>query len=188
MIKSHGLNHNLSGEGRMEIKHIDTILLNPLEDEISKAEIDSILEKNKDKPGSIMVILNDIQNAIGFVSEEMQQYVADYLHTPVSKIHGVISFYSFFTTKPRGKHTIKICLGTACYVGGAPQLIEKIKQLIGIGPGETNDDWTITVEECRCVGACSQAPVVVIDDEIHGRVKPSTIAKLLRTITTEETA
>lgn len=169
----------------MEIRNTNTVLLNPLEDKTTKAAIDAILEKNKDKPGSIMVILNELQNTVGFVSEELQQYVADYLHTPVSKIHGVISFYSFFTTQPRGKHTIKICLGTACYVGGAPQLIEKVKQLIGIGPGQTNDDWTITVEECRCVGACSQAPVVVIDDEIHGRVKPSTIAKLLRTVTTE---
>ncbi len=170
----------------METAKLNTILLNPLQDSQSKAKIDAILEKNKDKPGSIMVILNELQNTIGFVSEELQQYVANYLHTPVSKIHGVISFYSFFTTKPRGKHTIKICLGTACYVGGSTQNIEKVKQLIGIGPGETNDDWTITVEECRCVGACSQAPVVVIDDEIHGRVKPSMIAKLLRSITTEE--
>jgi NADH:ubiquinone oxidoreductase subunit E len=170
----------------METEKLNTVLFNPLQDAKAKAEIDAILEKNKDKPGSIMVILNELQNTVGFVSEELQQYVADYLHTPVSKIHGVISFYSFFTTQPRGKHIIKICLGTACYVGGASQLIEKIKQLIGIGPGETNADWTITVEECRCVGACSQAPVVVIDDEIHGRVKPSTLAKLLRTITTEE--
>jgi NADH:ubiquinone oxidoreductase subunit E len=170
----------------METVKSNTVLFNPLQDEKAKAEIDAILEKNMDKPGSIMVILNELQNTVGFVSEDLQQYVADYLHTPVSKIHGVISFYSFFTTQPRGKHTIKICLGTACYVGGASQLIEKIKQLIGIGPGETNDDWTITVEECRCVGACSQAPVVVIDDEIHGRVKPSTMAILLRSITTEE--
>lgn len=170
----------------METAKSNIVLLNPLQDVQAKAQIDAILEKNMDKPGSIMVILNELQNTIGFVSEELQQYVADYLHTPVSKIHGVISFYSFFTTKPRGKHTIKICLGTACYVGGASQIIEKVKQLIGIGPGETNDDWTITVEECRCVGACSQAPVVVIDDEIHGRVKPSIIAKLLRSITTEE--
>ncbi len=169
----------------METRITNPVLLDPLQDVKTKAAIDAILEKNQDKPGSIMVILNELQNTVGFVSEELQQYVADYLHTPVSKIHGVISFYSFFTTQPRGKHTIKICLGTACYVGGAPQLIEKVKQLIGIGPGETNDDWTITVEECRCVGACSQAPVVVIDDEIHGRVKPSTIAKLLRTVTIE---
>jgi NADH:ubiquinone oxidoreductase subunit E len=169
----------------METRITNPVLLDPLQDVKTKAAIDAILEKNQDKPGSIMVILNELQNTVGFVSEELQQYVADYLHTPVSKIHGVISFYSFFTTQPRGKHTIKICLGTACYVGGAPQLIEKVKQLIGIGPGETNDDWTITVEECRCVGACSQAPVVVIDDEIHGRVKPSTIAKLLRSVTIE---
>ncbi len=170
----------------METEKTNPVLFNPLNDEKAKAEIDAILEKNKDKPGSVMVILNELQNTVGFVSEDLQQYVANYLRTPVSKIHGVISFYSFFTTQPRGKHTIKICLGTACYVGGAEQIIEKVKQLIGIGPGETNADWTITVEECRCVGACSQAPVVVIDDEIHGRVKPSTIAKLLRTITVEE--
>ncbi len=170
----------------METQKSKITLFNPLEDAQTKAQIDAILETNKDRPGSIMVILNEIQDKIGFVSEEIQQYVADYLHVPVSKIHGVITFYSFFTTQPRGKHTIKICLGTACYVGGASQLIEKIKQLIGIAPGETNADWTITVEECRCVGACSQAPVVVIDGEIHGRVKPNTLAKLLRTITTEE--
>jgi len=170
----------------METQKSKITLFNPLEDAQTKAQIDAILETNKDRPGSIMVILNEIQDKIGFVSEELQQYVADYLHVPVSKIHGVITFYSFFTTQPRGKHTIKICLGTACYVGGASQLIEKIKQLIGIAPGETNADWTITVEECRCVGACSQAPVVVIDGEIHGRVKPNTLAKLLRTITTEE--
>lgn len=188
MIKSHGLNHILNSEGNMETTTKNSILLNPLENPESKATIDAILEKYQDVPGSTMVILNELQNKIGFVSEDLQQYVADYLHIPVSKVHGVISFYSFFTTKPRGKHTIKVCLGTACYVGGAPQLIEKIRQLIGIGPGETNDDWTVTVEECRCVGACSQAPVVVIDDEIHGRVKPSTIAKILRSVTTEPKA
>ena len=84
----------------METKNTKTVLLNPLKDKITKATVDAILEKNKDKPGSIMVILNELQNTVGFVSEELQQYVADYLHTPVSKIHGVISFYSFFTTQP----------------------------------------------------------------------------------------
>jgi len=141
-----------------------------------------ILEEHKNKPGSLMVILNEIQAKIGFVSEEIQQFIAEYLHIPVSKIHGVITFYSFFTTRPRGKHTIKFCMGTACYVGGAPQLIEKAKQLLGIEMGMTTDDGNITMEECRCVGACSQAPVVVVDENIHGRVKPSKITTLIRTI------
>ncbi len=141
-----------------------------------------ILEEHKNKPGSLMVILNEIQAKIGFVSEEIQQFIAEYLHIPVSKIHGVITFYSFFTTRPRGKHTIKFCMGTACYVGGAPQLIEKAKQLLGIEMGMTTDDGNITMEECRCVGACSQAPVVVVDENIHGRVRPSKITTLIRTI------
>jgi len=141
-----------------------------------------ILEEHKNKPGSLMVILNEIQAKIGFVSEEIQQFIAEYLHIPVSKIHGVITFYSFFTTRPRGKHTIKFCMGTACYVGGAPQLIEKAKQLLGIEMGMTTDDGNITMEECRCVGACSQSPVVVVDENIHGRVRPSKITTLIRTI------
>ena len=141
-----------------------------------------ILEEHKNKPGSLMVILNDVQAKIGFVSEQIQQFIANYLKVPVSKVHGVISFYSFYTTRPRGKHTIKFCMGTACYVGGAAQLIDKAKQLIGIEMGKTTDDGNITMEETRCVGACSQAPVVVVDESIHGRVQPSKVATLIRTI------
>ncbi len=133
-----------------------------------------------------MVILNEVQTKIGFVSEPIQNYIANQMRVPVSKVHGVISFYSFFTTQPRGKHTIKFCLGTACYVGGAAQLIDKAKQLVGIEMGKTTDDGNITLEECRCVGACSQAPVVVIDDTIHGRVKPSKIAQLVRALEKED--
>jgi NADH:ubiquinone oxidoreductase subunit E len=110
----------------------------------------------------------------------MQSYVAHRMHVPVSTIHGVISFYSFFTTIPRGKHTIKFCLGTPCYVGGTPQLIDKAKQVLGIEPGQTTKDGNVTMEVCRCVGACSQAPVVVIDEEINGRVKPNKFPQLVK--------
>lgn len=163
--------------------HID-----PTQNPELAAKIDSILEEHRDKPGSLMVILNEVQTKIGFVSEQIQSYIAASLHIPVSKVHGVISFYSFFTIRPRGKHTIKFCLGTACYVGGAPQLIDKAKQLLGVELGNTTDDGktSITVEACRCVGACSQAPVVVIDDTIYGRVKPSKITQLIRTLYKEE--
>jgi NADH:ubiquinone oxidoreductase subunit E len=94
----------------------------------------------------------------------------------------VISFYSFYTTQPRGKHTVKFCIGTACYVGGAEQLIDKAKQLIGIEMGQTTSDGNITMEDCRCVGACSQAPVVVVDEVIHGRVQPGKMVSIIRTI------
>lgn len=145
-----------------------------------KAIIDQILSANQDRPGATMVVLNELQNQIGFVSGPMQAYVARKLHVPISTVHGVVSFYSFFTTSPRGRHTIKFCLGTACYVGGADQLIEKVKQTLGIGPGETTPDGAITLEVCRCVGACSQAPVITIDDEVSGRVRPNKIPQLLR--------
>jgi NADH:ubiquinone oxidoreductase subunit E len=152
----------------------------PLADPEKKRLIDEILEKNKDLPGALMVILNELQSRIGYISNPMQQYVADALHIPVSKVHGVVTFYSFFTTTPRGRHTIKFCMGTACYVGGTPQLIEKAKSLLGIEPGQTTPDGNITLELCRCVGACSQAPVVVVDEQIMGRVRPNKFPQILR--------
>ncbi len=148
--------------------------------------IDSILEENKNLPGALMVILNELQAQIGFISEPMQQYVARKMLIPVSNVHGVVSFYSFFTTQPRGKHTIKFCMGTACYVGGMPQLIEKAKQVLGVAPGQTTKDGQITLEICRCVGACSQAPVIVIDEESHGRVRPNKLPQLVRTVQNED--
>jgi NADH-quinone oxidoreductase subunit E len=157
-------------------------LLDPNHNSELAERLVNILEEHKNKPGSLMVILNDVQAKIGFVSEQIQQFIANYLKMPVSKVHGVISFYSFYTTRPRGKHTVKFCMGTACYVGGAAQLIDKAKQLIGIEMGKTTDDGNITMEECRCVGACSQAPVVVVDETIHGRVQPSKMATIIRTI------
>ena len=105
-----------------------TITSDPLYDEDSQSIIDDILEENKTLPGATMVVLNGIQDKIGFISPAMQVYVAKKLGVPVSRVHGVVSFYSFFTTTPRGKHTIKFCIGTACYVGGIDQIIEKAKQ------------------------------------------------------------
>ena len=154
----------------------------PLTNPAQKRIIDDILANNKDKSGAMMVVLNQLQTQIGHISPAMQQYVANELRVPVSTVHGVVSFYSFFTTEPRGRHTIKFCMGTACYVGGTPQLIEKAKSLLGIEPGQTTADGEITLEVCRCVGACSQAPVVSVDDNNMGRVKPNKFPQILRSI------
>ncbi len=147
-----------------------------------KEKIDKTLANYKNLPGGLMVVLNELQSQIGYISEPMQAYVARELRIPVSTVHGVVSFYSFFTTQPRGRHTIKFCLGTACYVGGTPQLIEKAKQLLGIEPGQTTPDGEITMELCRCVGACSQAPVVVVDEETHGRMRPNKFPQIIRAV------
>ncbi len=162
------------------MKAHETIPANdPLAQPEQKAIIDKVLDENRNLPGATMVILNELQNRIGYISTPMQAYVARRLHVPVSTVHGVVSFYSFFTTEPRGKHTVKFCLGTACYVGGTPKLIEQAKEVLGIEPGQTTPDYAVTMELCRCVGACSQAPVVVIDNEVNGRVQSAALPKML---------
>jgi NADH-quinone oxidoreductase subunit E len=155
-------------------------------DPLSKPElktiIDEVIDRNKHLNGATMVVLNELQSKIGFISSPMQVYVAQRLGIPVSQVHGVVSFYSFFTTSPRGKHTVKFCLGTACYVGGIPQIIEKAKQVLGVEPGQTTPDGEITLEVCRCVGACSQAPVIVVDENLYGRVRPNKFPQLIKSI------
>jgi len=158
----------------------------PADDPVAVEElrqvIDSIIDENRNLPGGLMVVLNELQSQIGFVSEPMQQYVAQRMNIPMSTVHGVVSFYSFFVTTPRGRHTIKFCMGTACYVGGVPQLIEKAKQILNAEPGETTPDGEFTLELCRCVGACSQAPVIVIDEESYGRVRPNKLPQIIRSV------
>ena len=160
--------------------------LDPLENTRMRQVIDDTISAYGDQNGALMVVLNRLQERIGFITKPMQAYVAERLSIPLSKVHGVVSFYSFFTTTPRGKHVIKFCIGTACYVGGISQLIEKAKQVLGVDIGQTTNDGMITLEFCRCVGACSQAPVVVIDDVNNGHVKSSQFAKLIDKILISE--
>ncbi len=148
--------------------------------ENKRSALDEIISTHRHRPGAMMVILNEIQKQVGYVSEPMQRHVARKLHVPVSTVHGVVTFYSFFTTEPRGKHTLKFCMGTACYVGGIPQLMEKAKQLTGSEIGKTTSDGQLTMEVCRCVGACSQAPVVTVDEEVVGHVKPNKFPQLIK--------
>jgi NADH-quinone oxidoreductase subunit E len=145
----------------------------PLNVAEQKSIIDQAIAENKDRQGAVMLVLNDIQGRIGHVSPSMQSYIARKLNVPYGQVHGVVTFYSFFKTQPRGKHTIKFCLGTACYVAGVPQLVEKAKQMLNIDLGQTTPDGQITLEECRCVGACSQAPVIVVNEEVQGKLKPN---------------
>jgi len=164
-------------------EHLENVPENdPLRKPDQKLIIDRILAENRARAGATMVVLNELQKQIGFVSEAMQAYVAEELKVPVSSVHGVVSFYSFFTTTPRGRHVVKFCMGTACYVGGTPQLIEKAKQLLGIDIGQTTKDGAITLEVCRCVGACSQAPVMAMDNEVVGRVRPNKLPQSIRSL------
>jgi NADH:ubiquinone oxidoreductase subunit E len=159
--------------------------LKPAEDDpimvpAQRARIDAIIAEHGKKPGATMVILNEIQAQIGHISKPMQSYIAEKLRVPLKDIFGVVTFYSFFTMKPRGKHRVAFCLGTACYVSGAEKVINKAQQLLGVRLGETTADRQFTIEPCRCIGACSQAPAVLIDDNVHGRNTADKIAGVLR--------
>jgi NADH-quinone oxidoreductase subunit E len=159
--------------------------LKPAEDdpivvEAQRAHIDAIIAEHSNKSGATMVILNETQAQIGYISKPMQNYIAEKLHVPLKDIFGVVTFYSFFTMKPRGKHRVAFCLGTACYVSGAEKVIDKAQQVLGVKLGETTPDRKFTVEPCRCIGACSQAPAVLIDDNVHGRNTPDKIVSVLR--------
>jgi NADH-quinone oxidoreductase subunit E len=144
-----------------------------------KTKIDRIIKENRHIPGSVMLVLNELQSQIGFITPAMQAYVAKQLKVSYSAVTGVVGFYSFFNIKPRGRNTIKFCLGTACYVGGMPQLIDKAKQILGIDIGDTTDCGSITIEVCRCIGACSKAPVLMANDEQVGPIQPDKIKKVL---------
>ena len=154
----------------------------PLQSAEKKAIIDQAIVDNKERPGAVMLVLNEVQGKIGHVSPFMQVYIARNLNVPLGQVHGVVTFYSFFKTQPRGKHTIKFCLGTACYVAGVPQLVEKAKQMLHIELGQTTPDGNITLEECRCVGACSQAPVIVVNEEVQGKQRPNKFPQILKKV------
>jgi NADH-quinone oxidoreductase subunit E len=160
----------------------------PLSQPEKKVLIDSIIDENKKIPGSVMLVLNELQSQIGFVTPAMQAYVAKRLNVSYGAVTGVVGFYSFFNTKPRGRHTIKFCLGTACYVGGMPQLIDKAKQILGIDIGDTTPCGSVTIEACRCIGACSKAPVLMCNEEQVGPVKPDKMKKILAKYQAEQPA
>ena len=154
----------------------------PLQSADKKTIIDQAIAENKDRPGAVMLVLNEVQGKIGHISPFMQAYIAKSLNVPLGQVHGVVTFYSFFKTQPRGKNTIKFCLGTACYVAGVPQLIEKAKQMLNIELGQTTLDGKITLEECRCVGACSQAPVIVVNGDVQGKQRPNKLPQILKKV------
>ena len=154
----------------------------PLNEAEKKSMIDQAIAENRERPGAVMLVLNEVQGKIGHVSPFMQAYIARSLNVPLGQVHGVVTFYSFFKTQPRGKHTIKFCLGTACYVAGVPQLVEKAKQMLHVELGQTTPDGNITLEECRCVGACSQAPVIVVNEEVQGKQRPNKFPQILKKV------
>ena len=135
--------------------------------------VDQIIQKYRSRLGALIPVLEEIQEAVGYLPKTIQRRVALGLRIPFSEVYGVVTFYSFFTIKPRGRHTIRTCLGTACYVRGGKRIAETLTQTFGVTEGETTPDRRFTIETVRCLGACGLGPAMVVDNDVHGRVKPA---------------
>ncbi len=133
----------------------------------------------KDRRGALIAVLHKAQHIFGYLPDEVILFISEKLDLPSSKIYGVISFYSYFTTKPRGETVINVCLGTACFVRGADAIMKEIEKVLGIRAGETSEDMKYTLSGLRCIGACGLAPVVMINDRVYGRVEASEVRKII---------
>jgi len=142
-------------------------------------QLDEIIGRYCDKPGYLIPALKDAQAIFGFLPLEVQNYLARGLKISPSHIYGVVTFYAFFTIVPRGQHVIRCCMGTACYVKGAAEIVKKVEDTLAIKVGETTTDLKFSLEVVRCVGACGLAPVIFIDEDVHGMLEPKKIENIL---------
>lgn len=133
-------------------------------------KLQQVIDEKKQLTNPLIEVLHQAQEIFGYLPVEVQEYVAKELGIPVSQVYGVVTFYNFFSMKPRGKHIINVCTGTACFVKGAPRILQMISDELGIQIGDTTNDRQFSLSAVRCVGACSLAPVFVIDEETYGRI------------------
>jgi len=141
--------------------------------------LDEILTEYREKPGSLIPVLQMAQGIFGYLPENVLKHVSSGLGKSYSEVAGVTGFYSFFSTVPRGKHVIRVCLGTACYVRGGKRILDALKKKLGIDVGETTEDRLFSLEIARCFGACGLAPTLTVDNEVHQRVKPAKVQDIL---------
>jgi len=131
----------------------------------------AVIQEKKNLQNPLIEILRQAQEIFGYLPIEVQEFISQEINVPISKIYGVVTFYNFFTMKPRGKYTVNVCLGTACYVKGAARIVTILEETLGIKMGETTPDNLFTLSAIRCVGACSLAPVMVIGEDTFGRLE-----------------
>ena len=151
--------------------------------ELTKEEkfrlLGDVLDEYDRRESNLIQVLHMAQAIFGYLPEEALQFIASEMDLPLSKVNGVVSFYSFFSTQPQGRHTIQVCLGTACYVRGGKKIVEKLKELLDVDVGGTTADRRFTFIVMRCIGACGLAPAISIDGTVYKRVNPNKIQPVL---------
>ena len=158
---------------------------NCVEKRIEK-EMKEILEKHPKQKDSLIAILNEVQEKYGYIPKSSQMEISKYLDMPMAEIYGVITFYSRFTTSPKGKYNIAVCLGTACFVKGSQSILDRLKERLKISGGETTPDGKFSIDEVRCVGACGLAPVFMVNDEVYGNATVKMVDEVLDKLEKEE--
>ncbi len=142
-------------------------------------QIDEIIDNNKSRLGAIITVLRECQDVVGYLPVELIDYIGDGMNLSRSEVYGVASFYALFSMEPKGRHTVKMCLGTACYVKGIKEVLDRVANEYQIEEGGTTEDRRFTLEAVRCLGACGLAPVMVINQDTHGDVKADGVLKIL---------
>lgn len=138
-----------------------------------------VIEEHKNQKGALMPILQQAQEIYGYLPIEVQQIIAESMDIPLEEVYGVASFYAQFALNPKGKYNVSVCLGTACYVKGSQQVLDRISEKLHIQPGEITTDGKFSLEATRCIGACGLAPVMCINDDVYGRLVPEDVDKIL---------
>ena len=142
-------------------------------------QLKEVIEKHKDMRGALLPVLQEAQGIYGYLPIEVQRMVADGLNISLSEVYGVATFYAQFSLTPKGKHRISVCLGTACYVKGADKILEEFEKILCIKSGECTPDGMFSIDSCRCVGACGLAPVVMIDEDVYGKITPADVQGII---------
>lgn len=150
------------------------------------SELKEILEKYEKDKSNLIQILNQVQEKYGYISQDAQKAISEYLDISMAEVYGVITFYSRFTLKPKGKYNIAVCLGTACFVKGSEKVLDKVKEILKIDVGQTTDDGLFSIEATRCVGACGLAPVFTVNDEVYGKATPEMVESVIKRIRDED--
>ena len=143
-------------------------------------QITDIVNRYKDEETPLMMILEAIQTEYGYIPLEVQELVSSLTNIPVAEIYGVVTFYSFFSLKPKGKYVIGVCLGTACYVKGGQQVMDKFSEILGIKPGETTADGLFTLDALRCIGACGIAPAISINGKVYPKMDVAKVGPIIK--------
>ena len=137
------------------------------------------IEKWKEKPGNLIMILHKVQEEFGYIPREAAFKIAELIDVPLAKIYGVITFYHYFKLNKPGKYNIQVCMGTACYLKGGEDILEELENILGIGTNQVTPDGKFSIEAVRCVGACGLAPVIVIGEEVYGKLTKDRLPKIL---------